>query len=217
DVLLRDQAKDTLLAARELKVDIAMLKLINSNVSIQEIYLDGVYANIYRLKQDTVFNFDYIVKAFVSQGKDTAGKVEDTAAKLEMNVDKLVLHQVRFNMNDEAGGSKMYFDIGDLNLTMKEIDPDKMVFRANKLFANNVKAIIIEDTSYLPEKPDTSAPVTVQIDANELNLNNISYNQQSLVNQFFMEIQAGKLLAHPQKIDIPDQRIDIKDFLLENT
>lgn len=218
DVLLRDQAKDTLLAAKELKVDIAMLKLINSNVSVQEIYLDGAYANIYRLRQDTVFNFDYIVKAFVSQGKDTVGKVEDTTARLQMNVDKLVLHNVRFNMNDEAGGSKMYFDIGDLNLTMKEVNPEKLIFRANKLYANNIKAVIIQDTSYLPEKPDTSTgPLNFQIDANELNLNNIYYSQQSLTNQFFMDVKAGKLLAHPQKIDIPNQSIEIKDFLLENS
>ena len=218
DVLLKDQANDTLLAARQIKVDIAMLKLINSNVSIQQVYLDGVYTHIYRKQNDTAFNFDYIVKAFISQGTDTTGAVTDTSARLTMNLDKLVLHDVHFKFDDHAGGVRMAYDVGDLNLTMKKLDPEKLIFRANRFYANNLKAVIIQGESHLPEKPDTSdTPLNLQIAAEELNLNNIYYNQQSLTNQFFMELKIGKLLAHPQNIDIPGQSLDIKDITLNNS
>ncbi|HRO41954.1 MAG TPA: translocation/assembly module TamB domain-containing protein [Flavipsychrobacter sp.] len=218
NVLVKDQAKDTLLSARELKVDIAMLKLINSNVSIQQVYLNGVYANIYRRQNDTAFNFDYIIKAFVSQGTDTSGAVTDTSATLTMNLDKLVVRNVRFKFNDYAGGVRMAYDIGDLTLTMKELDPTKMIFRAGKLYANNFKAQIIQGKSFLPEPVDTATtPLVLQIGAEEINLNNVHYNQQSLENQFFMDFKVGKLLVHPENIDIPNQSIAIKDFLLNNT
>jgi translocation and assembly module TamB len=217
NVLLKDQAKDTLLSARQIKLDIAMLKLINSNVSIQQVYLDGVYSHIYRRQNDTAFNFDYIVKAFVSQGTDTSGVVTDTSARLTMNLDRLVLRDVHLKFDDQAGGVRMAYDVGDLTLTMRQLDPEKMIFRANRLYANNLKAQIIQGKSYLPETPDTSAPVTFQLGADELNLNNVYYNQQSLTNQFFMDIRVGKLLAHPQNIDIPNQSIAIRDFSLDNS
>jgi len=218
DVLFLDQGKDTLLAARQMKVDIAMLKLISSNVSVQQVYLDGVHSHIYRRQHDTAFNFDYIVKAFISQGTDTSGAVTDTAATLQMHIDKLVLHDVHFKMDDEAGGVRMAYDIGDLDLTMKQIDPTKLIFRAGKLYANNLSAIIIQGQSYLPETPDTSTtPLTLQLGADELSLNNVYYNQQSLTNQFFMDMKVGRLLAHPQNIDIPHQSMVIRDFVLANS
>lgn len=213
DVLLKDQAKDTLLAARQLKVDIALLKLMSSNVSIQQVYLDGAYVHVYRKQEDTAFNFQYIVNAFSPTDTTTP---TDTST-LQMNLDKLVLHDVHIKMDDYAGGTRMAYDVGDLNLTMKELDPYKLNFRADKLYANNVRAVLIQGRSYLPAKPDTgSTPVTPNLSANELNLNNVYYDQQNLENQFFMEMNVGQLLAHPKNIDIPGQQIDIRDFLLSN-
>lgn len=218
NVLIRDRDRDTLLSARKMKVDIALLKLIGSNISIQEVYLDGVYSHIYRKQTDTVFNFDYIVKAFLTQGTDTVGKVEDTATRLQMNLDKLVLHDVRFRMDDWAGGSRVAFNVGDLNLTMKELDPERLMFRANRLYADKLQGIIIQDKSHLPEKKDTTpGPLLLQLGADEIDLNRSFYRQQDLVNKFFMDIDLGRLLAHPGLIDIPNQSIAIKDFTLDSS
>lgn len=217
-VLLKDQASDTLLSAKVIKVDIAMLKLISSNVSIQEVYLDGVYANIYRRQNDTVFNFDYIVKAFVSQGTDTATVVTDTSASLVMNLDKLVLHDIRFRFQDTAGGVQMAYEIGDLRLTMDKLDPEKLVFRVKKLYVDNFKAQIIQGASQLPETQDTSTGIPpLDLSAEEIDLNNVIYDQRSLTNQFFMNIRLGQLLVHPRSIDIPSQTIALRDFLLNHS
>jgi len=217
DVLLRDQANDTLLSAREMKVDIAMLKLLDNTVSIQEVYLDGVYANIYRNAPDTAFNFDYILKAFATQTVDST-VVLDTTAALQMNLDKLVLHDVHFKMDDYTGGSRMAFDVADLNLTMDELNPDKLIFKINKLNTNGLRAVVISGKSYLPEEPETAAePLTLQLAAKELNLQNVYYNQQDTENKFYMDINLGSLLAHPGEMDIPRQTINVNDFTLNNT
>ena len=217
NVLFKDQAKDTLLAAREMKVDIAMLKLLKNEVSVQKIYLDGVYSHIYRNIPDTTFNFEYVLTAFSTQTVDTT-VVLDTTAVLQMNLDKLVLHDVHFKMDDYTGGSRLAFDVGDLDLTMHELNPDKLIFRLKNLNANNVKAVVIQGKSYLPPTIDTiNEPLTLQLGADELNLKNISYNQQDLTNKFFMDIKVGELLAHPGVMDIPNQSIDVKDFTLNNS
>src|ERR1022692_4642310 len=48
DVLFLDQGRDTLLAARELKIDINMLQLIHKKVDVQELFFSGVHSHIYR-------------------------------------------------------------------------------------------------------------------------------------------------------------------------
>lgn len=214
DVLLLDQTRDTLLAAREMRLNIAMLKLLNSNVSIQEVYLNGAYAHIYRNAPDSTFNFDYIVKAFLTQGEDTA-VVQDTSARLTMNLDRLVLHEVRFRMDDYTGGSQVYFNVGELNLTMEALDPERMIFHADRLYGNNITASIINDKSLLPPSDDTVA--MPDITANEIHLRNISYNQQDLVNQFFMDIRLTNLLAHPGEMSLPGQTIALKDLRLDTS
>lgn len=217
DILFLDQAEDTLLAAHKIKVDINMLKLIRSNVDVQEIYLQDIYANIYRNAPDTNFNFTYIINAFVTapsgetQAKDTSG-----GSKLTMSMDKLVLSNIRFRFDDYTGGSRFGIALDTLFASMKKIDPNELVFNVDKLFISGANSSFITDTSYLPPDPDTSTgPITLQLAANELDLRNIHYNQQSVTDKFLMDIHVSRLLGHPHKIDLYNQTIEIKDLLLD--
>ena len=76
-VYLDDQNKDTLLYGGELKVDLSMLRLIRSDVEIQEISLNDVTAKIKRMPPDSIFNFQFISDAFI--GAHTKGqKTQDS-------------------------------------------------------------------------------------------------------------------------------------------
>ncbi|WP_419788614.1 hypothetical protein [Mucilaginibacter sp. SP1R1] len=68
NVYFEDQKKDTLIAGDKLKVDISLLKLLDHKVEINEINLQGITANVSR-GADSVFNFDYIMKAFAGEQK----------------------------------------------------------------------------------------------------------------------------------------------------
>lgn len=216
DVLFLDQKRDTLLAGKELRVDITMLKLLDNTVDVQQVYLNGINAHIYRLAPDTTFNFDYIIKAFATAPKDTT-KPTDTTAGMTFHLDKLMLRNVRFRMNDYTGGMQMDYAIRNLDLTMNELDPTTMTYHVNRLRGEGIRAHIIQDTSLLPPSPDTSTtPLNMDLAANELSLRDVVYIQEQRESQFLMSFQVGRLLTHPQKIDINNQSIDIRDFLLEN-
>jgi hypothetical protein len=55
NVYFEDQTKDTLLAGKQLKVDLDMFKLIKSEIQINEINLNGITAKIKRQLPDTTF------------------------------------------------------------------------------------------------------------------------------------------------------------------
>ncbi len=81
NVYIEDQSKDTLLYGGELKVDLSMFRLIQSDIEIQEISVNNVIAKIKRLPPDSVFNFQFIADAFMGgagEGANNPGFVNIT-------------------------------------------------------------------------------------------------------------------------------------------
>jgi len=219
DVLFLDKAHDTLLSGEKIKVNIAMLKLLHSNVDVKEIRLNNINVHIYRNAPDTNFNFQYIIDAFVTtpsgatQAKDTSD-----GSTLTMSMDKLVLDDIRFRFDDYTGGNRFGLALDTLFVSMKKIDPVHLIFNFDKIFISGARSSFVMDTSYLLTVPDTStAPISLQLAANELDLQDIHYSQQSILDKFLMDIQVGRLLGHPQKIDLQHQTIEIKDLALNQS
>ena len=80
-VYLEDKHKDTLLAGKQLKVDIDMFKLIKGEIQINEINLNGITAKIKRQLPDTTFNYQFIIDAFVTPSTTPAKKSASPAAR----------------------------------------------------------------------------------------------------------------------------------------
>jgi len=99
-VYFEDQKKDTLIAGDKLKVDISMLKLLHHKVEVNEIDLEGITANVSRGK-DSVFNFDYITKAFAGEQKKPE-QPADTASSMKFSVDKIILDKIKRVVRGEA-------------------------------------------------------------------------------------------------------------------
>jgi len=83
-VYVEDKTKDTLIAGKELKVDIDMFKLISKEIQINEINLNGITTKIKRQLPDTIFNYQFIVDAFTSP-EDTTAKTDTSAMKMAIN------------------------------------------------------------------------------------------------------------------------------------
>lgn len=217
NILFLDQSKDTLLAGEKIRVNISMLKLLAGNVDIHEIQLKGINAHIYRNIPDTNFNFTYIINAFVTvPSGETKAKDTSDGSSLTMSVDKLVLDNVRFRFDDYTGGSRFAANVNDLKLTMEKIDLNKSLYKIGKLHVNGLNGSFVTDTSYLPSQPvQPDEPITLQLAAKELDFQNIHYKQESVTDKFLMNVNVSRLVAHPRKIDLPHQTIEIKDFLLD--
>jgi translocation and assembly module TamB len=135
-VFMRDLAKDTLLYGKQLKVDIAMFKLIGGNVQIDKIAFDDVYINLTKKEHETVFNYQFIVDAFKSKTNDK--KDEEGKSSMGLSIKEIFLKNTRFNNLDYEEGSFMRLYAGDFHLQVDSLDLEKMHFDINKLYADNV-------------------------------------------------------------------------------
>lgn len=216
DVLLKDQQNDTLLSLGLLKVDIDMLKLINSKVSVNDLILEDVHANVHRNKPDTNYNFSYIIDAFASKDT-TSNKPKDTSSSpFVFDVGTVNLNNIHILFDDQTGGINLTVDLNELKVKMRELDPAQMVFRLKSLSVKGLRTKFIQDTSLIVSN-DTSASKPVTLAADELDLKDIAFNFQSVQTNFFFDLQLNHLLAHPERIDLATQNLVINDLSLDNT
>jgi translocation and assembly module TamB len=218
NVLILDQQKDTLISAGTLRVDIAMLKLIDGTVQVNKINFENGVAHIYRISPDTTFNFDFIVKAFASPAAEPKEeKPADTSGGLVLDIRELALKNIRFNFDDYTGGSRFGVSVNELEAKINKTDITKMDFGIKRLYVNGLHSTFALDTSYLREDTDTTTSPLPMLAADELDLNDVSFEFNNNLDKMLFSIGLKKLLAHPKVIDLNTQYVTLNDILLDTT
>jgi len=218
DVYFEDQKKDTLIAGDKLKVDISLFKLLSHKVEINEINFQGITANIYR-GADSVFNYDYIVKAFSSEQKKPV-KPTDTSSAMKFSLDKIVLDKINISYKDVMTGNDIKFLLGHFDTRIKTFDMDKMAFTIPKITLSGVDARIIQTPNNLSvakeQAADTAvAPVNMTLNLGVIDLSKINVDYRSKT--MSTRVNLGKFLVDIDKIDLKNQKVAIKRFEFSDT
>lgn len=122
DFYLEDQSRDTLVAGEKVKVDISLMKLMSNTVEISSVSLEGITAKVRRDK-DSVFNFDYIIKAFDS------GKPKDTTSEpMKISLGKISLDRVKVYFSDAVTKNDLSVNLKHFDTEIDKFDLDKSDF-----------------------------------------------------------------------------------------
>jgi hypothetical protein len=130
NIYLEDQTKDTLFSGGKIKADISLLKLIKGNVEINDVWLDNITAKVKRNLPDTVFNFQFIIDAFVSKDKAPAPEVKDTANNFSIN--GITLNKIRLIYKDTVTGNDAEAMIGHFETRLGTFDMNHMRFDVSR-------------------------------------------------------------------------------------
>ena len=218
DVYFEDQKRDTLIAGDKLKVDITLLKLLKNKVEINEINLEGITANISR-GPDSLFNFDYIMKAFAGEQKKEP-KPTDTTSTMQFSVDKIILDRINVKYKDATTGNDVKFLLGHFDTRIKDFDLDKMKFTIPKINLSGVNAKIIQTPtgSSIAQAAtvDTAVtPLNMDLTLDEINVDKVKVDYKS--KEMSAKVDLGKFLVNMDKIDLKNQHVGIKSITLDNT
>ena len=211
-VYFEDQHRDTLIAGDKLMVNVSLLELLHHKLEVNEINLKGITANVSR-GADSVFNFDYIIKAFNS-GPKKAPQPADTSGGMKISVDKIILNKIKIAYKDKITGSDVVFNLGHFDTQIKDFDLDKMKFTIPKITLSGFDAKIIQ--SPVPTKPDTAtAPLNMTLNLGTIDISkiNIVYGAPSMK----ANVNLGSLVIEMNKIDLKNQNIGIKSISLSDT
>lgn len=220
NVYIEDQKKDTLLSGGSLKVDISMMKLLNSEVEINQVQLSDITAKVKRVLPDTVYNFQFIIDAFAPA--DTTTTTTDTSA-MNISVKDVDLDKIRLVYNDAVTGSDMSLWLEHFDTEIEEFDMNKMRFNIPSTNINGIRATVyqrkplVEPAEIIVDTANAEPPPPIDIDFGELNLNDISLDYGNDVSAFYTKLDLGKLVLNSDDMDMQQQVIMLDKVQLDNT
>jgi len=217
-VLFIDRRNDTLLSMNLLKVDLDMLALVRSKVSVNQLILDGVNAHIYRNLPDTVFNYNYIIEAFAAVDTTTTDiKEKDTSATaMVYDINKVQLKNIRLRYDDETGGTYFSLNLNELVLRPRKIDPDKMLFEVKEFTINGLQSSFASDTSHIPPPPPDTTRTDFNLVVDKLQLERIAFAFDGRMDSTHFDITAGTLRGKLDNFNLVKELVAVSNLQLEN-
>lgn len=213
DFYFEDQAKDTLLAGKSLKIDISLFELLNNKVEINSIDLEKITANI-KIDKDSVYNFDYIIKAFSSPDKP-----KTDSKPMEISIREINLDAVRFSYQDAVAKNNINLFVNHFDTNIDKFDLDNLTFDIPKINLKGLKVHVnqglVEATKIATDKIQKQAQTTsLKLNLKDINLENIDVTYKDAISNLDTKIQFEKLQTEVKTIDLEKQIVDLKSFAL---
>lgn len=210
-VYFESQQKDTLLAGEKLAVDISLFKLISNEVEINSIDLKGIVANVKRDK-DSVFNFDYIIKAFAS-----ADEPKKDSKPMKFSIGKVTLDNIRVTFDDAITKNDLNVNLTHFDTRIRNFDLDKMDFEIPKITLDGLKlklnqgALIQEIAQNTVEVADDAVQSPeLKLRLDKINLSNIDIAYDNAGTKLNSGITLKKLFLEFNHIDLKKQQIELE-------
>ncbi len=97
---VEDREHRPMLKLEELAVEIDMWALLKDEVQMEEISIKGLHAKLYKGKQDSVANYQFVIDAFKSKMKPGEKKKTTKGKQLTVDLQKLKIEDVDLVYND---------------------------------------------------------------------------------------------------------------------
>ena len=216
---LEDQQRDTLLAGARVQVDISMFGLLKKEIDVSNISLEGIRANVYRLDRDTVFNYDYIVKAFAAPPDTT--HTTDTSGGFVFRLGTVHLHHIVATYKDDATGNEADVDLGDLLTHIGTFDVAHAHYAVPDVTLSELNARVrqYKPSGVLP--PAAGAPiggsVAISLSLGTIHLEHILLAYANELSRMRAGVNLKDLAVKADSIDLARSSIALKDIRLDST
>jgi hypothetical protein len=220
-VYIEDRQKDTLLSGGSLKVDISMMKLLESEVEINQVQLSEITAKVKRILPDTVYNFQFIIDAFASA--DTVKKQTTDTSSINISVKDVVLDKIRVLYDDAVTGNDMTLWLEHFDTHIDEFDLNKMRFSIPSTNITGIRANIyqkkplVQPAAVINDTVTAAPPPSIDIDFGEFNLSDINLDYRNDVSAFYTKLSMGKLVLNSDDVNMKNQVIMLDKVQLDNT
>ncbi|WP_258098417.1 translocation/assembly module TamB domain-containing protein [Marinoscillum pacificum] len=220
DVYLEDQAGDTLIYSKNLEASVALIPIISNNeINIDYVEWEKLVARVKRDSSTGEFNFQYIIDAFAS---DSTTQQVDTTTSSSPTIDVGDIHFADFDLlyQDQTLGIDSRLLLGSLDLSMDELDLDKMLFHIDELTLKDIDGHYTQTlltTSDTSTEEDSTESILPTIIVDELNVYNLKGSYHSPPTLTFFDGQVDKFETEIPLIDLTNQKIQLDKLVLHQS
>ncbi|MFM1794217.1 MAG: hypothetical protein RL642_602, partial [Bacteroidota bacterium] len=151
DLLVRDQAKDTLLFAGSIKLKITDWFFVKDHITIHYFGLTDTYINTYR--SDKKWNYNFLLDALSSS--DTTKS--SGPSKLQLDLKEINIERLRYNTIDKWRGEDQFIALQSFKLDAKQIDLIKKKIDINSIVIDQP---FLQINQYKGLRPKSQIPVS---------------------------------------------------------
>ncbi|MFZ1666747.1 MAG: hypothetical protein WAU08_15175, partial [Flavobacteriales bacterium] len=211
-VLIHQQNGDTLLYAGSLKTRASLTALLNKQIALSSVDLADVRANITQNK-DSVFNFDYILKALA--GDSTAAPTPaDTTAGWGFSIGSVSLKHVRVDLDLMPSRLQLALDIGSLDLGFDDFDASAMKFHIDKLALAHTRADLrMASGPPIPDAyPNLENPFEgLDVNFSAINLDDVQFTMKDVVKGDSLWLDLPKARVDADIVDLSQQLLALNE------
>ncbi|MBE7169868.1 MAG: translocation/assembly module TamB domain-containing protein [Williamsia sp.] len=221
DVYIEDKQKDTLLLAQRLKVDVSMLKLLHSQLEINDLRLNGLTAKVKRQLPDTTFNFQFIIDAFASKEQKPTDPADTGSFKIDIKY--VQLDKIRLVYNDVITGNDVDVKFQHFETDIKKFDLDKQRFDVPVTKLSGLRGKIYQIKPLKPGDPmatdvaQAQEPIAMQLNFKKLELSDINLDYRNDQSAMYANLSLGELGLNIKGIDLQNRLINLDQLQLDNT
>jgi hypothetical protein len=211
-VLIHQQNGDTLLYAGSLKTRASLTALLNRQIALSSVDLADVRANITQNK-DSVFNFDYILKALA--GDSTAAPTpSDTTAGWGFSIGSIALENVRVDLDLQPSQMQLALKLGSLDLGFDDFDASAMKFHLDKLALAHTRTDLRMASG--PPVPDTYPHLEnpfagLDIRFSEIDLEDVHFTMKDVVKGDSLWLDLPKARVDADVVDLSQQLLALNE------
>ncbi len=208
--------KDTLVYIKELSVDVHLIDLFRNKIHIEDVYVDGLKANINKSKVDSLIN---ISKAIGINADTTEVDTSNTTGSMEMALDRLVLSDIQIHYHDEVDSSEISTKLTKLDLRMNDLDVQKNIYNVNNLkidglsFTQDIYKTSTSNDSSIEDTVSTSLDYQISIEK-EIQVNNLNLKLKDQTSKQDFKLEHTSFYIKPELIDLSGQNIKLQKFII---
>jgi hypothetical protein len=210
-IYIEDQKKDTLLAGKNLTIDISLLQLLNNKIEIKSIALDGITSYLNRNSQGN-FNFDYILKAFIS-----AKKTDDKSTPMAFSINQVELNKIKLNYKDNYAKNELSINLKHFDTHIKTFDLNLMNFEIPKFKISGLQIklkekLLVQVQKTNPNYHSSSTINPFKLKLGEIDFKKIAIDYENENSKITSTATLRKLAAKFEVLDLTNRLIVIKSI-----
>lgn len=220
DVYIEDQTKDTLISGGSIKANIEIFKLLSNQVEVKSIELTDITAKIKRLLPDTTFNFQFIVDAF-APAQPTP--VDTTVAQMQMNVDDVILNNVRVVYKDVVTGNDMVAHVAHLDAAIDTFNIYTPQYDIATLNVKGLQTVFKQVKPLAPVEAMSQAvakaaePIPLKLNIGNVNLDDVKVDYSNVPSALYTKFNIDKLVLDGRRLDLQNNVVHLDELRLDNT
>ncbi len=170
NIVVPDINAKPILEAKSISVGINFFKLLNNEIDLGIIRLEGVNCNISKNKIDSTFNFQFIIDSFSAEKSKTA---DTSKSSMQVHASKIEILNTTFSYHDPVGGQSIKTDVGELSVEINKMQLDSLVFNLKNISAENAK--VTYSILHYTESDTSSVGVLPEISFQTINLKDCQF------------------------------------------